>query len=365
VTPRRSCRPGRALRAALLACALLPAVAAAELDTLDDVPGSILILPYFEVDLDDPNGPDTVFSVHNRSAVPLIAAVALSTDWGISTLTFAIFLQAYDAQEIRLRDVFRGYFPNLDPPAFCPALGAIAAEELVAAIAAHRGEATNGLCAGQDFDDDLLRGSAFILSPAPFVCDQPGATPSGVIESGENALWGDYYLIDRGRRVAAGDLLFALEATPQQGGATTQGIISLQDDVAPIWGARYVSSADESTDLLAFRASLTGQHLPCGNTPPWFPLSQQELVVFDDGGDAIELTSFRPFPLAASRVRVDSIELPLPPSFSAGWIYVDFGTASAVTNGGGGSGGPTTLSALRSGKNGASLRRGVNFPGAN
>lgn len=346
---------------------LLPAVAAAELDTLDDVPGSVLILPYFEVDLDDPNGPDTVFSVHNSSPVPIIAAVGLATDWGVSTLSFAVFLQAYDAQEIRLRDVFRGYFPNVQPPpAFCPALGPIGSEEIDAAIAAHRGDSSGDFCSGQDFGDDLLRGSVFVISPGSFVCDARAAS-AGIFESGDNALWGDYYLIDRGAKFAAGELLVSLEANTSPAGVAPQGVVGneLQDFVPPAWAARYVATNQESTDLIAFRFVSTFGAQACETEPPWFPLTQQELFVIDEDGDAIELTSFRPFPLAANRVRVDSIDLPLPPNFSAGWIYVDFGDAAALTNGTSPASTLTTLSALRRSDDGASLVRGINFLGSN
>lgn len=355
-------RAARLLHAILLAGALVPAIAAAELDTFDDVPGSLLILPYFEVDLDDPNGPDTVFSVHNRSGAPIIAAVSLNTDWGVSTLSFALFLQAHDVQEIRLRDVFRGYFPNLDPPPpFCPTLGRIAPEQIETAVAAHRGEADGALCSGQDFGDDLLRGSIFIISPAPFICDSPAA-PAGVFESGENALWGDYYLIDRGNRFAAGELLQSLEAAAALQFASLQGATpAIQEDVAPRWAARYVTSEDDTTDLLAFRFVPTFQPANCNDGPSWFPLSQQELFIIDEDGDAIELNTFRPFPLGANRVRVDSISLPLPPTFNSGWLFVDYSSPLAASNGTS-SEPPTSLSSLRIGSNGATLQRGLNFP---
>ena len=105
----------------------------------------------------------------------------------------------------------------------------------------------------------------------------------------------------------------------------------------------------------------TFQPVDCSSGPPWFPLSQQELFIIDEDGDAIELDTFSPFPLGANRVRVDSISLPLPPTFTSGWLYVDFGNPVAVTSGTS-SGPPTSLSSLRIGSNGATLQRGLNFP---
>jgi len=53
--------------ACLLAAALLlaPAGAFAEICSLDKAPAATLLLPYFEVDLDNPNGQTTLFSINN------------------------------------------------------------------------------------------------------------------------------------------------------------------------------------------------------------------------------------------------------------------------------------------------------------
>jgi hypothetical protein len=46
--------------------------AIAEIGTVDDVPAATLLLPYFEVDLDNPAGVTTLFSINNASAAPAL-----------------------------------------------------------------------------------------------------------------------------------------------------------------------------------------------------------------------------------------------------------------------------------------------------
>src|ERR1700704_336688 len=46
-------------------------------------PAATFLIPYFEVDLVQPGGATTLFSVNNASAKPEIARVVLWTDWGV------------------------------------------------------------------------------------------------------------------------------------------------------------------------------------------------------------------------------------------------------------------------------------------
>ncbi|HXO29718.1 MAG TPA: hypothetical protein VOA80_20365, partial [Thermoanaerobaculia bacterium] len=51
---------------AVLLLAAAPAMAV--ICTIDAVPAATLLLPYFEVDLNNPNGLTTLFSINNASA---------------------------------------------------------------------------------------------------------------------------------------------------------------------------------------------------------------------------------------------------------------------------------------------------------
>jgi hypothetical protein len=80
--------------------------AAAVICTLDNVPAATLLLPYFAVNLDDPLGQTTLFSIVNASGAAELAHVVLWTDLGVPTLVFDVYLTGRAVQSINLRDIF-------------------------------------------------------------------------------------------------------------------------------------------------------------------------------------------------------------------------------------------------------------------
>ena len=74
--------------------------------TIDDVPAATLLLPYFEVDIADANGVNTLFSINNASATAVLAHVMVWTDLSVPVLDFDVYLTGYDVQTINLRDIF-------------------------------------------------------------------------------------------------------------------------------------------------------------------------------------------------------------------------------------------------------------------
>ncbi|MBV8199082.1 MAG: hypothetical protein JOZ15_00515, partial [Acidobacteria bacterium] len=94
----------------LLALALLWGVAAARpaaavICTVDAVPGATLLLPYFEVDLGNPNGLTTLFAINNSSSAAILAHVVVWSDLSVAVLEFNVYLTGYDVQTINLRDI--------------------------------------------------------------------------------------------------------------------------------------------------------------------------------------------------------------------------------------------------------------------
>lgn len=71
------------------------------------LPAATLLLPYFEVDLDDIFGETTIFTVTNVTNLPQIAKVTLWTDYAFPVVSFNIYLTGYDVQSISLRDVIQ------------------------------------------------------------------------------------------------------------------------------------------------------------------------------------------------------------------------------------------------------------------
>ncbi|HSF39641.1 MAG TPA: hypothetical protein VLT87_07605, partial [Thermoanaerobaculia bacterium] len=97
---------------ALMGLLALGGSAIAEIGTIDDVPAATLLVPYFEVDLDDPNGVTTLFSVNNASASAVVAHITFWTDKSIPTLDFDVYLTGFDVQTINVRDIFNGILPR-------------------------------------------------------------------------------------------------------------------------------------------------------------------------------------------------------------------------------------------------------------
>src|SRR5947209_2426269 len=71
---------------------LLPTGAGAVLCTVDAVPAATLLLPYFEVDLDDPDGLTTLFSINNASGSEALAHVVIWSDLSVPVLDFDVDL---------------------------------------------------------------------------------------------------------------------------------------------------------------------------------------------------------------------------------------------------------------------------------
>src|SRR5690242_20112900 len=92
---------------ALFSVALTTALPArADLCAIDHAPAATLLLPYFEVDLGNPGGRTTLFSINNAGDKAVLAHVVLWTDLAVPTLVFDVYLTGYDVQTINLRDIF-------------------------------------------------------------------------------------------------------------------------------------------------------------------------------------------------------------------------------------------------------------------
>src|SRR3954469_14910994 len=174
-----------ALCLALLGLLGLGGQAFALICTIDDVPAATLLLPYFEVDLSNPNGETTLFSVNNASATAVLAHVVVWSDLSVPVLDFNIYLTGYDVQTVNLRDILvSGIIPRTasagqDPGdtispkgsfsqdinfASCtgllptPTLPASFVAGLRASLTGVASSNLAGRCAGRAFGDNVARG---------------------------------------------------------------------------------------------------------------------------------------------------------------------------------------------------------------
>jgi hypothetical protein len=107
-TRKPICTRPHGLARVLLAALILPGslgTASATVCHPAAVPAATLLLPYFEVDLADPNGLTTLFSINNASAAAILTHVAIWSDLAVPVLNFNVYLTGYDVQTINLRDV--------------------------------------------------------------------------------------------------------------------------------------------------------------------------------------------------------------------------------------------------------------------
>ncbi len=343
--------------------------------TIDQVPGATLLLPYFEVDIADPAGVDTIFSVNNASATAVLGHVVVWTDMSVEALDFNIYLTGYDMQTVSMGLMIRdGLLPitasdGQDPtdaispqgiisqdinyascngifPYDSPELDAAYIDHLQSILTGGPSEFYGGLCGGWEYGDGIARGyvtidavnSCTLLRP----CD-PGYLTS--IVTYQNVLWGDWFIIEGDQNFAQGDALVSLEAFqtgpvfPFPNGtfwgrcfANGQGANpDLREPLPSVFGATFFENASFSggTDLIVWRDSRvpTLEGFSCANGPSWFPLTQDQVVGFDqqenpeEGGCTIspcpeELPLFI---LEAQRVPVSALNF----TPQSGWIYLN------------------------------------------
>jgi hypothetical protein len=368
-------RPGIPLLPWLLLA--LAAPAAAEIGTVDDVPAATLLVPYFEVDLDDPDGRTTLFSINNASQAPAIAHVTLWTDLSVPTLDFNVYLTGYDVVTLNLRDLFdQGLLPptSHDQPLVSPVgpfslttnpatgvgpgttscddqlpLSTLPATHFAHIRAAHTGQASvlfGGLCSGIDHGDDLARGYITIDSVNFCSLQFPGdagywVAGGGGVGNNENQLWGDLFYVDPAENLAQGETLVHLEASDLLGAAnyTFYRRFSLGADqregLASTFAVRYFRKAvSDRSRLIVWRdAKRTIVPFSCALPfPSPYRLGQNQIVIFDEQENpevpppcqvspCEGLPSILPFPWETNLVEVGGPDFPVTPAF--GWLYLN------------------------------------------
>lgn len=240
---------------ALLSLLGLGSSAFAVKDALDAVPAATLLLPYFEVDLANPNGITTLFSINNASAATKVAHVTVWSDNSIAVLDFSVYLTGYDVATINMRDILNLDFSgiNVNPasgaiygdwseweilggtvPDF-PKCDAYLPELYIDYDTNHPGFKTHvqraltglksnvtGLCYGWPYGDNIARGyvtvdvvsDCTLLLPYEAAYYQPAQLGSDGVIQFDNVLWGDYFYITPGENYAQGDTLVHVEAFP-------------------------------------------------------------------------------------------------------------------------------------------------------
>jgi hypothetical protein len=325
----------------LLGLLALGGQAGAVICTIDQVPAATLLLPYFEVDLSNPNGLTTLFSINNASATAVLAHVVVRTDLSVEIFDFNVYLTGYDVQTINLRDIIvSGNLPQTAsagqdptdtispkgslsqdinfasctgqlplPPLSAATLGYLQAALTGAAIpATFQTCAVAPCCAGQDIGDNIARGYITVdtvnnctLSPQ----DAPGYFAAGGTGSAtnQNVLWGDWFIVNSTENFAEGGDLVHIEADATNPATSTAGrytfygrylkptpwtAVDNREPLATNFATRYLNGGPftAGTTLLCWRDSKTDQgQFSCpaaSGNPSWYPLGQEGFVSFDE-----------------------------------------------------------------------------------
>jgi hypothetical protein len=350
--------------------------AAAVIGTIDDVPAATLLLPYFEVDLDNADGINTLFSVNNASATATLAHINVYTDASVIALDFNIYLTGYDVVTVNLRDILvNGILPRTaddarDPAdtispqgnfsqditfASCagflppPNLPGFFLDHLQASLTGQPSDFYGGLCSGIDHGDRIARGYITIDVATQCTLEAPGPTYFAGAAGNANILWGDYFLLHPAENFAQGETLVHIEADPTAfapGDYTFYGryvgwlATDAREALPTTFATRFLQPNPVftgGTDLLVWRdPKVVPAAFSCAvGRPSWAPLGQEQIVIFDEEENPEVPTtlpvspqppgqSLQPFPWETQRTEVGGTALPVAPDF--GWLFLNLNT---------------------------------------
>ena len=376
----------------LIALTLLAAArpAGAVTCAVDPVPSATLLLPLFELDLSNPNGLTTLFSIDNSASSAVLTQVTIWSDLSVPILSFNVYLTGYDVQTINLRDILiygnlpqtasagqdesgtispgpqgqQAAFPSCNsflPPQPLPPM---MIQHAQLALSGQPSPVLGGKCAGQLLGDNIARGYVTVDTVSSCGSDGPDAPnyfgPAGVGKAtDQNVLWGDWYIVNSLTNYIVGSTMVGIEADATSAATTTPGNYTFygrydkwsaadhREPLATNFAAQYFNASSSGlfqagTAMIVWRDPKGAQQpFDCpaavNERPEWYPLGLQGLVIFDESEHvAVQQTlpvcpqpptvALIPFPAASQMVSVNGASLPVP--FSFGWMFLNLNVAA-------------------------------------
>jgi len=353
--------------------------------SIADQPAATLLLPYFEVDLANPAGANTLFTINNASAAAVLAHVTIWSAMHVPVHAFNIYLTGYDAQPIYVRDLLSGVLPRtatagqdptdaISPKGFfsqdinfatCTgqlppaALPQATVDHIRASLTGAPSAIAGGMCATIADGTRIARG--YITVDTVDNCTTKLPSDAGYFGPGgtgdvtnQNVLWGDYVYTNHLGGLESGDgsplVHIRADATDSQlntaGQYTFYGRLvgwTAADNREPL-STTFVTRFNTTgtlgnTTLTVWRDAKVNQtYFACSGKPSWYPLGQEGITFFDEQEHPTVQTSVPfapqppsstpiPFPAGAQRVQVGGASLPT--SFSFGWLFLDLNTTVA------------------------------------
>ncbi|MFO0747365.1 MAG: hypothetical protein U1F43_17110 [Myxococcota bacterium] len=326
---------------AVIAC---EAPARAVVGVLDPVPAATLLVPLFEVALDDSQANDTLIALASADDLPVLARVTLWSQRGVAVYAFDVAVPAAGLASIGMGALLRdGQLPVTDVSAFpdCEAAPTtLAPAELARVRAALTGQpdATSGLCSSDARGDQHARGYATIdvmAACTPLYPDEPGYFGAGV-DATDNRLIGDVRQVNPYRHTAVDEAAVPLEAsavdplTSGAGAYTFYGALvgwdgsDHRESLPSRWNATFEDRGD--TELVVWRDPKR-RVVPYACATPPEPLASGQVVAVEETSHVRDISGWTRLPMVAQAVRIDAPELPSP--FRAGYLRLGLDTVAS------------------------------------
>jgi hypothetical protein len=307
------------------------------IQTVADTAAATLLLPYFEVDLSNPTGMDTIFTVNNMGtagstgAIAVLAHVVIWSDLGVPVFNFNVYLTGYDVERIDMRSVLTGSLPqtasagqdpqdlispkglvsqdinfascnkglNFSPPinsypVLPPSpLTAAQIDNLQKSLTGQASANVSGMCAGLNHSDNIARGYVTVDTVNNCTARFPG--DAGYLAAGgtgdatnQAQLTGEVFYVDQLHAIARSDNLVHIHASASDPLTSTSGnytfygrydgftAVDNRQPLATNFGARFVNG------------NFTGAAVPSPSSPAWGmppaspPSGKTSLVVWRD-----------------------------------------------------------------------------------
>ncbi|HJO04989.1 MAG TPA: hypothetical protein QGG47_13565 [Acidobacteriota bacterium] len=327
--------------------AAVPAIA--EICAVDHVPAATLLLPYFEVDLNDPAGlrtESTSVVINNGDDTPAVVRGTLWTDLGVPIGAFDLFLTGYDYEEFRIGQIFeaeQGFLRRcgdgvvLDP------------EDLAAAFTGAPVAAYDGACTVRTHGDNVARGylifdvteEAIVAGAEPICPSDEGyfATDDTRVARDDNVLTGESRIVHARRKYGLTMPLVAIEASDSDQRLDSETFYETyvrfnadrREPLGKSWGLRYYAlNRRTASELIVWRdTAVGGEAFVCGELGElgensWYPLPQDQIVQWDTAEDVAVVEEVFPFPAATQRVAIGVRGL--PKRFNRGWAFLNLDT---------------------------------------
>jgi hypothetical protein len=344
-------------------------------------------------------GITTLFTISNASATAVLAHVTLWSDLAVPVTNFNVYLTGYDTHTIDLLDVLNGHLPRTasdgqDPldffdendPAtkfdgisnqgeisqdinFASCTGQLpypdpipveSIEHLRASLTGKPSALFDNRCAGRDLGEKKPIARGFVTIDTVNNCTlrfpgEPGYfSPGGSGDAtNQNVLWGQYYFLNPGRKVGHGDAMIHIQAAALDPETSAPGeytfysrlVNNLASDnrqpLATQFAGRFVNVPKHpvfptGTSVIAWRDPKVNQGpFSCNVKPAWFPLAQQQIVVFDEQENPeipvqppippFPASDILPFQAATQSVKIGGPAFPV--ATASGWIFFDLNNA--------------------------------------